>query len=181
MNDDSDKYKQGNGQDLPGIHFLDDTETCEIVALDENSDFQSFLQTGLSGLKFVPTKYRSYEGKLLSPDAGDFSKWLKCNHSEVNLAIDRGDGTLVLRSSDFWMPLVFLASDIALPIYLNLVSNYIYDRMKGALRNEKARVHLEAVFHDDKEGVSKKFRYEGDVESLQKIIKKFDLNCFLDK
>jgi hypothetical protein len=175
MNNDSDK------QELPGLHFLDDKETCEMIALDDDADFQSFLQPGTSGLKFVPRTYRSCEGKLMSPDAGDFSKWLNRNHAGINLTIDKGDGILVLRSSDFWLPLVFLASNIALPIYLNLVSNYLYDRMKGALRNEKPRVHLEAVFHDKKEGISKKFSYEGDAEGLQKAIKKFDLNRFLDE
>jgi hypothetical protein len=172
--------RQGNGQDLPGLHFLDDKETCEMVVVDD-PDFQSFLRAGIAGLKFVPRPYRNCKGKLMSPDAGDFSKWLYRNHSEINLTLDKGDGTLILRSRDFWLPLVFLASDVALPIYLNLVSNYLYDRMKGALRNEKPRVHLEAVFHDKKEGISKKFSYEGDAEGLQNAIKKFDLNRFLDE
>ncbi len=172
--------RQCNDKELPGLHFLDDKETCEMTVVDE-PEFQSFLRTEVAGLKLVPRPYRSCKGKLLSPDAGDFSKWLNSNRPEINLTIDKGDGTLVLRSSDFWLPLVFLASDVALPIYLNLVSNYLYDRMKGALRNEKPRVHLEAVFHDEKEGISKKFSYEGDADGLQKAIKKFDLNRFLDE
>ena len=53
--------------------------------------------------------------------------------------------------------------------------------MKGALRNEKARVHLEVIVDDKNEGISKRFHYEGDVEGLQKVIKKVDLNRFLDR
>lgn len=178
MTENSDK--QSHSQEPSKLHFLDEKETCEIAVVDD-PDFESFLRTGIVGLKFVPRPYHSCKAKLMSPDAGDFSKWLNRNHPEINLTIDRGDGKLVLRSSDFWLPLVFLASDVALPIYLNLVSNYLYDRMKGALRNEKPRVHLVAVFHDKQEGISKKFSYEGDAEGLQKAIKRFDLNRFLNK
>lgn len=181
MNDESDKLDQGDEQELSGIHFLDDREACEFSVLENDDEFRKYHQASQSGLKIIAQKYRSCDGLLVSPEAGDFTKWLKHNHPDLNVDISKKDGILVLHSSDYWMPLVFLSSNIALPIYLNLVSSYIFERMKGALRNEKARVHLEAVYHDEKEGVSKKFHYEGDAEGLQKIIKKIDLNQFLDK
>jgi len=181
MNDNSDKSNQGDEQELSGIHFLDDAETCEFTVVENDDEFRTYHQESQPGLKIIAQKYRSCEGLLVSPEAGDFTKWLRRNHPELNIGISKKDGILVLHSSDYWMPLVYLGSNIALPIYLNLVSSYIFARMKGALRNEKARVHLEAVYHDEKEGVSKKFHYEGDSEGLQKIIKKIDLNRFLDK
>ncbi len=78
------------------------------------------------------------------------------------------------------MPLVFLASDITLPIYLNIVANYLYEKMKGALKGEKSRVHLSAMYKNTSDGITKKFEFEGDVDALQKAITKFNLNKYLE-
>lgn len=163
------------------LHLFDDVEKCEVVDSSDDSEFQKYLQGNPSGLQVVPKNYRTCKGKLVSSDAGDFTKWLKRNHPVIPVSMNKGDGILDLRSSDIWMPLVFLASDVSVPIFLNLVSNYVYDRMKGALKNDKARVHLDVIYRDEKSGVTKEFRYEGFIEDLQKVIKKFDLNQFLDK
>lgn len=78
------------------------------------------------------------------------------------------------------MPIVFLASDVTLPIYLNLVANYLYDKSKALLRGEQNRVHFSAVYEDKSTGTTKKFIFEGNEEALQKAIKKFDVNKFLE-
>lgn len=161
------------------MDIFDDKESCELIDLEDDSDFRTFLSSMPSGIKFLPEKNQGGEGMVIKKEVGPFSKWLRQNHPDINVYVPKPHKKLVLKNNDFWIPLVFLASNITLPVYLNIVSNYIYDRMKGALSNEKPRVHLEAEFHDKKNGVTKKFLYDGDVEGLQKSVKKFDLNNFM--
>ena len=52
--------------------------------------------------------------------------------------------------------------------------------MKGALKNDVTRVHLSVVYDDSVSGITKRFNFEGDVKALEKAIKKFDMNQFLD-
>ncbi len=52
--------------------------------------------------------------------------------------------------------------------------------MKGALKGEKPRVHFSALYQDASEGITKKVEFEGDVDSLRKIINKFNINEFLN-
>jgi hypothetical protein len=163
------------------MNFLDDKETCEILIIDDDHDYRAFAKSSSSDIAFVPEQYQEGKGLVMKPDAGDFAKWLRQTKPELNVELRKADGTLVLRSSDFWLPLAFLASDVALQIYISLVANYIYDRMKGALRGEKPRVHMEAVYEDKQDGVVKKFRFEGDADGLKKAIKRFNLNKFMDK
>lgn len=163
------------------MDIFDDKESCEVIIVDDDNEFNEFLNSSPSGLALVSEKYRECEGLVLKAGAGDFSKWLRQNKPELNVEVRKTDKQLVLRSGDFWLPLVFLASDVTLPVYLNLVASYIYDRMRGALRGEKARVHLEAIYEDNQEGVVKKFSFEGDVDGLQKAIKRFDLNKFMEE
>ncbi len=158
----------------------DGNEVCELIDIDESKDFDDFITDGGSGIKIIPEKYGDLDEKVVKSEMGSFSKWIKVNHSEINIDLPTTTPKLVLRSNDYWMPLVFLASDITLSIYLNLVASYIYDRVKGSLKGEKARVHLEAHYKDDKSGVAKAFKYEGNVEGLKESLKKFNLDEFMD-
>lgn len=162
------------------MDIFDDKESCELIEIEDDSDFRMFLNSEPSGLKFLPEKYQDCDEDVIKQEVGSFSKWLRQNHSNINVYVPQTHKKLVLKDNDFWMPLVFLATDITLPVYLSIVSNYIYDRMKGALSNEKSRIHLEAVYQDKKNGVTKKFLYDGTVEGMQKSVEKFDLNNFME-
>jgi len=163
------------------MNIFDDKETCEIQIIDDDRDYRAFTKSPSADIVFVPEPYGECKGLVMKADAGDFAKWLRRTKPELGVELRKAEGKLMLRSSDWWLPLAFLATDVALPIYLNLVANYIYDRMKGALRGEKSRVHMEAVYEDKQDGVVKKFRFEGDVDGLEKAIKRFNLNKFMDK
>lgn len=128
----------------------------------------------------LPQDYPDSETPVLMQDAGDFAKWLRSNHPEINLSYNTPQARIALCAADYWLPLVVLANDISLPIYLNLVSSYVYDRMKGALRGDTAKVHVEAVFTDTNSGIYKRFKYDGGVTGLEKVIKKFDVNKFME-
>ncbi|WP_113907998.1 hypothetical protein [Aliidiomarina celeris] len=145
----------------------------------EDSEILSEIPSASKGITVLPEPYRDVDGLIVKADAGDFTKWVKLNAPEIEITANEGHSKLALRSGDYWLPLVFLASDVSLPLYLNIVSNYLYEKMRGALRGDQARVHLSAVYEDRKEGKIKRFDFEGDVESLKSAIKKFDLNKFM--
>lgn len=155
--------------------------TCELIDFENNAEFKNCIASNSSDLIFVAEKYQKYEGEFFKADVGDFAKWLKKNSPKIKVFVPKAVGKIILRDMDVWLPLVYLASDITLPIYLSMVANYLSDRMKGVLKGEKARVHLNVVYEDNNSGISKKFNFEGDTEALQNTIKKFDINDFMKK
>ena len=162
------------------MSILEPKDICELVAIDDDSAFKNYLGSDPSGFAVVTEKYPDCEGDVLLSGAGDFAKWVRRNAPEIKVKVNKADKHLMLRSGDYWLPLVFLASDVTIPVYLNIVANYLYDKMKGSLKGEKNRVHLSAIYESKKEGVSKRFNFEGDSDSLQKTITKFNLNEFMD-
>ncbi|MDI6815787.1 MAG: hypothetical protein QME41_01150 [Actinomycetota bacterium] len=162
------------------MSLIEPKEVCELVTIEEDADFRAFSKDNPTGLVMVPEEFGESKELVISDDGMFFAKWLKMHNPEVNVEVRKADKMLALRSSDYWFPLVYLANDIALPIFLGLVANYLYDKMKGALKGEIARVQLSAEFEDQTTGTIKRFNFEGDTEALQKAIKQFDLNEFLN-
>ncbi len=163
------------------MNAFEEKDFCELVSIDDDKDFRDFLKSTPRGLAFLPERYGGCNGLVMKADAGDFAKWLRQNKPDLNVELRTADRRLDLRSADFWLPLALLANDVAIQFYLNLVANYVYDRMRGALQGERARVHLEVIYEDKQEGLAKRFRYAGDLDGLQKVIKRFDLDKFMDK
>ena len=165
---------------MQDVEFFDEKESCNIETVDNDGEFSEFLRSNSCSLLLLPEKYRDCDEPVMKDDAGDFSKWLIQNKPELNVEVRKADKRLVLHSNDYWLPLVFLASDVTLPFYLNLVASYVFDRMRGALRGEHARVHFEALYEDKKKGKMKKFSFHGDMDKLQKIIDRFDVGNFYE-
>lgn len=150
-------------------------------ALSNDESFKHFLSTQQCGIFIAPEEIQSKTQLIIKSEAGYFAKWIKNNYHEINVVLDAQKPKLVLQSHDIFLPLVFLASDVSLPIYLNIVSSYLYEKMKGLLEGEKVHAHFTVVFEDKPNGITKRFDFEGDIDSLQNVIKRFDLNRFLDE
>jgi hypothetical protein len=159
---------------------LEPKDISEFVTVKSDDEFRDFIGKSPSGIALVPQTYGDHPTPVIKALAGDFAKWMAATHPEVKVEIPGKAERLLLRNEDYWLPLAFLASDIALPIYLNLVASYLYDKLKGALPGDKPRVHLSAEYENKKSGVTKRFNFVGDAETLKATIKKFDLNGFLD-
>ena len=160
---------------------LEPKDTCELRNVEDATAFRTFSAKHPSGLEMVAEQYGEGQQVAVKSDAGQFGKWLRANNPELNVVLEAKAPKLVLRSGDIWLPLVFLAGDIALPIYLNLVASYLYDRMKGALKGDSSRVHFCAEFEDKVSGRIKRFTFDGDADALKSAIKRFDVNDFLDE
>lgn len=163
------------------MSILEPKEICEVVAVEDDGEFRVYRQGNPTGFLMVPERHGQSEGLVLKSDGGDFAKWIRRNAPTIDVRLPSANRKLVFRSGDYWLPLVFLASDVTLQVYLNLVANYLYDKMKGALTRETTRVHLSATYKDNESGIVKRFNFEGDAEALQKVVKKVDLNRFLDE
>jgi len=180
------KAKQWTRKLLAALAKKGDTvsilEPKDVFELLDPSEFliKESMIAGKNGIIVVPESYEEMDDPVVKAGTGDFIKWL--NHESPNIETHNEEERtkLVLRSGDYWLPLVYLANDISLPIYLNLVASYLYDKARGVLKGDATRVHLSAVYEDKNAGKMKQFNFEGDIESLQKAIKRFDLNKFLD-
>jgi hypothetical protein len=148
------------------------------VTVDDDSDFRAFQSVTQHGLAMIPERYGDSRTLALRGSGGDFAKWLRRNAPSIPVEVRPSEHRLVLRSGDYWLPLVFLASDVALPVYLNLVANYIYEKMKGALKGDRARVRFSAMYQDAQTGTVKRFDFDGDEDTLRRVIKRFDANAF---
>jgi hypothetical protein len=151
-----------------------------VSTLEDDSEYQAFVSEGGQGLRFVPDARSPGDPATLTSDFGDFAKWVRQQSPSLRISVPADAPKLVLRSADVWLPLVYLASDTSLQLFLNMAASYLYDKAKGALKNDQARIHMSAIYHDKQAGKTKKFEFSGDADALAKAIKKFDLNNFFD-
>lgn len=152
-----------------------DTPSIKIIE-NPSKELQEF-DKGSSGLKVVPEIYNGSEEKSISRDTGAFIKWLN-NHESVKIEYDPNAKKISLNNNEYWLPLVYLASDTSVQVYLGMVTNYLYDKLKGSLKGEKekTKVHIKLECKDGDK--YKKFTYDGNIEGLERI-KKIDANEFM--
>lgn len=160
---------------------LEPKDRAEVMTVEDAAEFRQFQATGNRGVLIVPETFGEPPRLAVRDSAGDFLKWVRVNAPAVAVEQRQSADRLVLRSADYWLPLVFLASDISVQFYLNLVANFVYDKLKGALKGETIRVRFSAVYEEPQTGVIKRFDFEGDEQALAKTIKRFDLNRFFDE
>jgi len=153
-------------------------EKATLQILNEPSKELEEFSSVSNGIKIVPEFYNGTQEKVLQRDSGTFAKWIHKNHPEINIDYNPDIKKISLHNNEYWLPLVYLASDTSVQIYLGLVINFLYDKLKGSLKGEAAKVNFSFEY---KEGESyKRFSYSGDVEGL-KNFNKIDINKFLEK
>jgi len=161
-------------------YFLESKDTHKIEVIEDDSDLAT-LQHNVKGILCVPEDIMNKsQPNVLTPQTYDFAKWVRRNKQDICIDVAKSEGIKGLHSHEFWIPVAILASDISIQIFLGLVSSYIYDRIKGALKHDKTSIHLQAYYKETPEGVIKKFSYNGSIEGFEKITKKFNVNKFLD-
>lgn len=107
----------------------------KIIEITEpTNEFNTFI-TSCSGIKVIPEPYSDIKEKTLFRDTGSLMKWIK-NNKNINIEYDSNVKKISLNNNDLWFSLVYLASDTSLQIYLGLVVNYVYDKLKGSLKGD---------------------------------------------
>lgn len=151
----------------------------KVTSLEDDADYKAFLSRNGRGIQFVPEPTTDSEILTLHSDFGDFTKWARQHAPTIPISAPGNTPKLVLRNADLWLPLAFLG-DASVQVFLNLAASYLYERAKGALKNDQPRIHMRAIYSDGT-GTTKKFEFSGDGETLAKAIKRFDLNNFFDE
>lgn len=150
----------------------------KVHAVEDDADYREFADATRVGIRFISEAQYGGSPSSLKADFGDFAKWIRCMESDLPLEIPVGVPKISLHGADVWLPLVQLAADTSMQVFLNMAASYLYDKAKGVLKNEVPRVHMSVVYQDKKQGKLKKFEFSGDHEALTKAIRRFDLDNF---
>lgn len=128
---------------------------------------------GTTDILIMPYKYN--EEFYFADETVSFYKFCKSRNVKYNIDILADENVKVrsLHSFDIWMPLIFVATNILLPIAINIVSDYIIQKRKGR-EDEPCDVDITfKVKHGDD---FKELRYKGSAEAFKDNFEKIDIN-----
>lgn len=146
--------------------YVDYNDYCEkkgisLVKLEEND------------IIAIPVSYN--QDYLFAQETVDFIKYCREKDNEHKYDI-LSDGDIVIRSLhsfDIWMPIIFVAQSILLPIAINMVSNYIWEKTKG---REKEEVEIDMTFIVKNGKKEKSIHYKGNAKEFKDSFERIDLN-----
>ena len=157
----------------------------DIKILDTATDLNKYfvsnsvseeVQRKLSTTDFlaVPSEYKEKEF-YFAQETVSFVKFCRHNNSKytIDILADSDIQVRSLHSFDIWMPVIWVAEFVLLPIAINLVSDYIKDKMKG---REKEDAKVNVTFMLKREGEEKVVNYSGDAKTFKESFDKIDLN-----
>lgn len=126
-----------------------------------------------SDILILPYKYN--EDFYFADEAVSFYKYCKSKNLEQNIDILADDNIRVrsLHSFDIWMPLIFIAKEILLPIAIAIVSDYIIQKRKG---REEEPCEVDITFKVKHGDVFKELHYKGRAESFKENFEKIDIS-----
>lgn len=122
----------------------------------------------------LPYKYN--EDFYFADESVAFLKYCKQYKQENNIDILADSERIEVRSLnsfDIWMPLIWVANVLLLPVTVNLVSDYISDRRRG---REKEACQVDISFKVQDGDKIKELHYKGDAESFREKFEKIDIN-----
>ncbi|MBT9939662.1 hypothetical protein [Anaerostipes hadrus] len=125
--------------------------------------------------EFVAVPGSHEQGYFFAQETIDFLKFCRENDSnhKYDILLD-GDITVrSLHSFDIWMPIIFIGQNVLLPFAINMVSNYIVEKMKGR-ETEEAEVDMTFIVKNGKK--EKSIHYKGDAKTFKESFEKIDLN-----
>jgi hypothetical protein len=156
-----------------------------ISILNTNTNFNNYYATNsisndaqckLTTTDFVvvPTEYKDNEF-FFAQESISFIKFCRQNDPDhsYDLLADHDIQVRSLHSFDIWMPVIWVASSILLPFAINMVSSYVYDKLKGR-EKEDAKVDVTFIVKRDHE--EKTIHYSGDARTFKESFEKIDLN-----
>lgn len=122
----------------------------------------------------IPQKYNENEF-YFAQETINFLKYCRKNNPQYDIDIlaDADIQIRSLHSFDLWLPAIFITSNIILPIAVNLVSDYIQEKIKG---REKEDVKVDFTLIVKQENEEKSLHYIGDAKAFKEIFEKIDLN-----
>lgn len=161
------------------------TMNNDIKISDSTTDFNAYFnansiseetQKKLETTDFLvaPSEHKENE-YYFAQESISFVKFCRQNNPEnsIDLLADSDIQVRSLHSFDIWMPIIWVAGNILLPIAINLVSDYIKDKLKG---REKEDAKVDVTFIVKRDGEEKNIHYSGDAKTFKDAFEKIDLN-----
>jgi len=122
-------------------------------------------------LLILPRHYEK-QGYCFASESADFVKFCRSQNAEAVILSTDDIKVLDLHSFDIWMPVIYVAKEILLPLAISLVANFICSKKKGR-EHEKAKVNVDIVYKKGKKEVD--IHYDGDADTFKDVIDKLDL------
>lgn len=126
----------------------------------------------------------SNEKDVLFPEiTTELFKFLSDNDSiRASISISDDEYKRIEKHCD-WIELgVFLVTSIALPIVINLFSNYLYDKLKNLnKKDDEVTADVEIIVEETKTKKSKRITYKGPVNAIKDTLEKASKDLFDDK
>ena len=160
------------------MDIFDHDDEAKVTEISDDQEFRAFVHGGGKGILCRTQVLDDSDG--LMPETYRFAKWMRSKRADVHIDVTASEGTHVLKSSEYWMPLVFLASNVSLPMFIGLITSYVYDMAKGRLQHQPQTIHTQVFYQDEATKKTKKFTYSGSVEGLEKTFEHFDINAFME-
>ncbi len=153
----------------------------KIAELDLNNRFEELGLSLPNHPSFFPENFETAETKndfIFTESMVDLNKLFRQN----NISFDTLNGDTELyrsrKNADIYLPAVFFSLSLIsqnpnlVSVSLNILSSYIYDRLKGSF--EKKTAHIDIYIEIKEKGKAKKISYKGEAEGikeLEKVIK----------
>lgn len=132
-------------------------------------------------LSFLPENFETAGAKeefIFTESMVDLNKVFR--QSNINLDVFGGDTELYRsrKNADIYLPAIFLSLSMIsnnpnlVSVSLNILSSYVYDRLKGSLGKKTA--HVEFYIETKEKGKVQKISYKGEadgIKELEKVIK----------
>ena len=156
-----------NFQILNSTMNFDEYFAVNSISDDAQNKFKS------TDFLIVPSKYKDNE-YYFAQESISFIKFCRQKNTEnsIDLLADSDIQIRSLHSFDIWMPIIWVAKFVLLPVAINLVSDYIKDKLKGR-EKEEAKVDVSFIV---KRGEEKKLHYSGDAKTFKESFEKIDLD-----
>lgn len=122
-------------------------------------------------LLILPRKYEK-QGYCFASHSVDFVKFCRSQNADVEILSTDDFKVLDLHSFDIWMPIIYVAQEILLPLAISLVANFISSKKKGR-EHEKAKINVDIVYKKGKKEVD--IHYNGDADTFKEVMDKLDL------
>lgn len=142
------------------------TEEISFMLQKDISDQQEIL--------IIPESHTD-DGAVFSQESIPFYKFVRNIAPDTKIDFDAKREEIqerALHSFDIYMPIVFIATNILLPIVVGLVTNYIDTKMKGR-EHEECTVKMKFIVKTADS--YKKLEYDGPAKDFEKTFEKIDI------
>lgn len=117
-----------------------------------------------------------YEGEFYFADESvTFYKYCKSRGEDIEILADDDIKVRSLNSFDIWMPLIFVANEILLPMAIAIVSDYIIQKRRG---REEEPCNIDVTYKVKHGDDFKELHYKGNADTFVEHFEKIDLNSF---